>query len=233
MAYRWVATSVAGFVQQLAVGYISNSYYFYVTGVVPEQKDPANTDRKILEGYGISVSKWIRARRKKERKANVQYLRYGRFYVIIATHGFHEFFEAEADSLHDVRKRPILFRGYSIGCRRGRGGGAYHASVRINRELYQEIKAGFEKVAVNWSVPRLCRELLLLPFEPYAPVRTQYRCLLRAINRRRAVAGLDPVPPEALRLHRAPVRPFDADPAGDLSELEVQFPPRPPKESIE
>ncbi|MFO1487666.1 MAG: hypothetical protein U1F65_04230 [Verrucomicrobiota bacterium] len=69
MAYRCVATSVAGFVQQLAVGYISNGYYFYVTGVIPEQKDPANTDRKILEGYGIGVSKWIRARRKKERQA--------------------------------------------------------------------------------------------------------------------------------------------------------------------
>ncbi len=233
MAYRCVATSVAGFVQQLAVGYISNGYYFYVTGVIPEHKDPANTDRKILDAYEIEVSKWIRARRKKDRQANVQYLRHGRFYVIIATHGFHHFFEAENNSLHDIRKRPILFMGYSIGCRRERGGGAYHASVRINRELYLEIKARFEQAAVNCSVAKLCRDLLLLPYEPYAPVRTQYLCLLRAINRRRAVAGLERVPIEALRLHRAPVRPFEPDASGDLGALEVQFPPRPPTESIE
>src|ERR1017187_8628517 len=149
MAYRWVAASVAGFVQQLAVGYVSNGYYFYVTGVIPKQKDPANTDQKILATYDIAVSKWTRARRKKENQANVQYLRHGRFYVIIATHGLHHFFAAEATRLHDIRKRPILFMGYSIGCRRARGGGAYHASVRINRERFAELKARFRSMAVH------------------------------------------------------------------------------------
>ena len=48
MAYRWVATSVAGFVQQLAVGYIANGYWFYVAGSIPEHKNPAAVDGKLI-----------------------------------------------------------------------------------------------------------------------------------------------------------------------------------------
>ena len=48
MAYRCVAISVAGFVQQLAVSYIANGYWFYVTGRIPEHKDPAVIDVKLI-----------------------------------------------------------------------------------------------------------------------------------------------------------------------------------------
>jgi hypothetical protein len=95
MAYRCVATSVAGFVQQLAVAYIANSYWFYVKGWIPERKDPARTDAKIITQYDLDVSKWTRARRRKAGAASVQYLRCGRFYVIVATHGEHPFYAAE------------------------------------------------------------------------------------------------------------------------------------------
>ena len=56
MAYRCVATSVAGFLQQLAVAYMAHGYWFYVTGRVPDHKDPATIDRKIIRQYGIDVS---------------------------------------------------------------------------------------------------------------------------------------------------------------------------------
>ena len=103
MSYRCVATSQAGFIQQLAVGYISNGYYFYVAGVIPSEKSAARVDAKILAAYDIAISKWTRARRKKAGQANVQYLRYGRFYVIIATHGAHPFFSAEAKRVRRCR----------------------------------------------------------------------------------------------------------------------------------
>lgn len=63
--YRFVATSVAGFVQQLAVAYVAHGYWFYVTGRVSESKDPSTVDRKIIRQYGIHVSKRARSRRKK------------------------------------------------------------------------------------------------------------------------------------------------------------------------
>ena len=211
MAYRCAATSVAGFVQQLAVGYIAHGYYFYVRGRIPDPKDPAKTDQKILDQYGIAISKWSRNRRKKGGQARVQYLRYGRFYVILATHGQHPFFAAEAKQVRDFRRQPLFFMGYSIGCRRARGGGKWHASVRIQREAFGELKARFERMAVHCSIDYLCREFRTIPFEPYAPVRDQCRILLRAVNRRRKAAGLEPVPREAQRRQRIPVRPFAAN----------------------
>jgi hypothetical protein len=209
MSYRFVATSVAGFVQQLAVAYLTNGYYFYVTGLIPPHKDPAKTDNKIMVAYDIAISKWTRTRRKREGHANIHYLRYQRFYVIIASHGVHPFFAAEGKRLRDIRRHPISFKGYSIGCRRARGGGEYHASVRINRDRFAELKARFQCVAVKCTVEELCFDLRHLPFEPYAPVRCQLFGLVRASNRRRKEAGLELVPWSAIRLRRSPVRPFE------------------------
>ena len=53
MAYRCVATSVAGFVQQLAVSYVAHGYYFYVKGWIPERKTPARIDEKLVSKYGL------------------------------------------------------------------------------------------------------------------------------------------------------------------------------------
>ena len=72
MTYRCVAVSVGAFVQQVAVGYVANGYYFYVAGKIPPGKDPAKTDAKIIAQYGIDVSKWTRTRRRKEGMASVQ-----------------------------------------------------------------------------------------------------------------------------------------------------------------
>lgn len=222
MSYRCVATSQAGFIQQLAVGYISNGYYFYVAGVIPSNKSAARVDVKILAAYDIAISKWTRARRKRAGQANVQYLRYGRYYVIVATHGVHHFFAAEAKRVRDMRKTPILFMGYSIGCRRERGGGAHHASVRINRDTMWELKRKFVGNATKADLCKLYRAFQTLPFEPYAPVRNQLRTLLRAVNRARAVAGLELLPQTALRLQRSPVLPFNVE-EGEISA--VRFSP--------
>ena len=72
MVYRCVAASVAGFVQQLAVCYVAHGYWFYVKGWIPEGKEPAKTDAKIIAQYGLDVSKWTRARQKKAGQARVK-----------------------------------------------------------------------------------------------------------------------------------------------------------------
>lgn len=208
MAYRCEALTVSGFVQQLAVSYIANGYYFYVAGEIPPHKDPARTDQKIIAQYGIGISKWARARRKKLGLANLHYLRFGRFYVIVASHGQHAFFEAEAKRLRDVRRCPIRFAGYSIGLRRSRGGRSWHASVRIERERFRELKAHFEEIAIHRSEDAISSELASLPFEPYSPVRNQLWIVLRAVNRRRTAAGFAPVGPDGVRRRRKSVKTF-------------------------
>lgn len=77
--YRCEASSVEGFVQQLAVGYVQHGHFFYVTGKVPEGKDVYAVDAKLMERYGLDVSKWTRARAKGKGGSSVQYIRCGRF----------------------------------------------------------------------------------------------------------------------------------------------------------
>jgi hypothetical protein len=209
MAYRCVTFSVAGFVQQLAVCYVSNGYWFYVSGRVPDHKDPAALDQKIITQYGLDISKWERARRKQAGLANAQYLRYGRFFVILATHGPHAFFTGEAGQIWDIRRHPLYFMGYSIGYRQARNGQSWHVSVRIQRELCSDLKARFETLALQLPVEELIRELREIDYEPFAPVRAQLRAIMRAVNRKRELAGLELVPRQSVYWRRFPVRPFE------------------------
>lgn len=218
MAYRSEAPTIAGFVQQLAVSYVANGYWFYVTGVIPEGKDPRRVDEKLISKYELNISKFARARRKAAGQANVQYLRHRRFFVLLATHGTHKFFlpiEAggEGEGIRDCRKAPINFGSYAISYRGG------HAHVRIEREIFKDLKAFCLEHACHWSPERLGETLRGLPFEPYAPVRGQMFELVRAVNRLRKTAGLELVPVGCLRLRRRICRPFQELRIGPENDL--------------
>lgn len=202
MRYRCVAVSVEGFIQQLAVAYVARGYFFYVTGRIPEPKDPGRVDEKLIARYQIDLSKWARARRKQLGQASVQYLRHLDYFVIVATHGKHRFYELEGENVRDARRRAIRYAGYAVGFRGG------HVQVRIDLPQYRLLKAWFEEEATRRGVAFLAKAFYDLPFEPYYLVRKQEFNLLRAVNRRRKAAGLPPVPPECIWLKRRPVRPF-------------------------
>ena len=53
---------------------------------MPEGKDPAVIDAKLVAKYGTDLTRQARARRKRLGISSVQYLRYGRFFVLLATH---------------------------------------------------------------------------------------------------------------------------------------------------
>lgn len=207
MAYACEATSLTGFVQQVATAYLPHGYWFYVSGLVPERKDPRTVDVKLLERYGVGVSKWTRARRKAAGQANVHYIRFERRFALLATHGQHPFFEAEQGSVRDARRVPLKIGGYALSYRKGQDGRS-HAHVRIDHERYKEIKAWFLGAATRRPADVLARVFWSVPFEPYAPVRRQLLNILRATNRARQVAGLTPVPVSALRFKRRIVKPF-------------------------
>jgi hypothetical protein len=203
--YRYEAATCEGFVQQLAVSYLANNYWFYVMGFIPDGKDPRATDKRILEKYGIAASKFVRFRRKASGRANLQYLRHERTFLILATHGEHPLFDAEAANIRDSRRVPIKFKGYALSYRAGR------VCVRIERETYKGLKAYFEGIAPKRSIDDLVSEFRALPFEPYAPVRVQLFSLLRLVNKRRQLASLAPVPQSAIRARRRIVTVFAGD----------------------
>jgi hypothetical protein len=220
--YRCEAKSVTGFVQQLACCYLPHGYWFYVTGWVPVHKTPDAVDRKLLEKYGIGISRQSRARRKRAGLANMHYLRFSRYFVLLATHGLHPFYEHEAKAIRDVRRVPIKFEGYSIAYKQGgykrkafpgerpMRDDKWHARVQIGRGTYSELKAYFLEMASRRRADELAKELYSLPFEPYAPVRQQLLNILRLMNHVRKAAHLEPLDPQVLRYRRRIVKPFDA-----------------------
>lgn len=214
MPYRAVATSIEGFVQQIACCYLRHGYWFYVSGRIPLGKDPLTVDQKLIAKYGIDVSESTRTRRKQAGRANLQYLRHELFFVILATHGTHPFFDHERASIRDIRRLPLCFAGYSISYRRGgltRQGTIdphWHAHVRMGRQQYLDCRAWFCEWATRADAAELSRAFATLPVAAYAPVRRQLLLIHRVVNRLRAAAHQPLVPVEVLPLRRRVVRPF-------------------------
>lgn len=203
LPYRSEIETIGGFVQQLAVSYIAHGYYFYVWGIVPEGKDPRRVDAKLVEKYELAVSKWARARRKRQGLANVAYLRHRRFFVLCATRGEHRFFEEEHGQIADFRRKPLKFASYAISHRGG------HPHVRIEEGTARDLEAFLLEHATRRPAAWLEEQFRVLPFEPYAPVRRQLLAIVRRVNECRADAGLERLPYSVLRLKRRIYRPFE------------------------
>jgi hypothetical protein len=225
MQYRSEVISVTGFVQQIACSFLRHGYWWYVTGCIPVGKDAGAVDCKLVEKYGIAMSESTRARRKQLGFANLQYIRYDRFFAILATKGQHRFFEEEAAGIRDIRRVPMQFGGYSISYRHGgrtRDGERdhrWHAHVEIERRRFLEIKAQFLHLAIHRSPENLAMAFYDFPYEPYAPVRRQLLVLLRVANAARRQAGYQTLPIEVLPLRRRIVKPFgDEDVTKDSKE---------------
>lgn len=231
--YNYEATSLTGFVQQLAANYLPHGYWFFVQGRVKAGKDPQQVDAKLLRKYGIAVSRQSRARRKQRGEANLHYLRYGADWVMVATHGRHRWFLEHMSrdrrtgqlrpQFQDARKVPIKIGGYSITVKPGnyrpyrvkqRPDGPperdtrYRVRVQIARGPYRELKALFVELATRRSSDHLSAMLYNVPFEPYAPVRQQLFGILRRVNRARKAGGYRPIPSTAIRTKRRIVKPF-------------------------
>ena len=108
--------------------------------------------------------------------------------------------EEEEDRIHDARKRPITFWGYSVSYRQG------HPHVRIQQTDCSLLKVRMLEAAVRQEAEVLrssCRGL------PYAPVRRQLPNVLRAVNRRRKLAGLTLVEVTCILMRRRICSPLE------------------------
>lgn len=218
--FRYQATTLVGLVQYLAANILPHGYWFYVQGRIPEGKNPADVDEKLLSKYAILVSRQERARRKQKGLANLHYIRFERTFWLLATHGTHHFFAEEASRIRDVRRIPIQVGGYSLTVKQGgflkrdskeRQAVKDHrlrVRVQIARAEYGRWKAYFLELARHRRADALSAELSLLPFEPYAPIRKQLLNLVRLINQVRRAAGFQQVSPRVLRYRRQIVKPF-------------------------
>ena len=202
MDYQAEATTLEGFIQQLAVGYLCRGYRYYFQGVIPAGKDLRAIDAKLVGRYGIGLSKFQRCRRKRLGHASVQYLRYGRHFVLLATGGRHDLLQAD-HRLRDAHEAPIRLGGYAVSWRGG------HVQVRIDRPVWKELRDYYLEHASRRPVGWFVREFWRWPYEPWAAVRRQTFIILNQVNRARKAAGLKPVPTSCVRLKRRIYRPFE------------------------
>ena len=247
--YRWIATSPEGFLRQLVSNYLPHGYRFYVSGNIKPSRDPAEFDRVMQRKFRYQMSPSQRNRRKNAKGpdgrplglANVHYLRYERFWILLSTKGGHRFFDEHVKQdrwgniatkyFRDVHRDPIFFQGYSIRVAEGgylprhkwKDGGRperdtkRRVRVQIGRETYQTLKADFIVRAKSgrWSARALEAAIFSLPFLPYAPVREQLWHLVRWTNEARKERGfrdrLDPR--RCIRRRIPPVSAFE--PAGN------------------
>ena len=215
MKYRCVASSPEGLVQQVAVRYLRHGYWWYVTGRIPADKDPRAVDQKLVAKYEIDLSDRQRVYRKKRGLANMQYIRYGSWFLLLVTEGHHPFKQQERNRIRDCRRHPIQFEGYSISYRRSGvtlagGQTKWHACVRIDPQTYKELKAFFLDRANSRSVEQLAADFTRIPYTRFAPIRRQLLTIHRSVNKARTGTGQKEIPISALRLRREIVRPFGA-----------------------
>ena len=206
-----VVTSREALVQVIATNLLTAGYRYYVMGRIPEGKDPRSVDAKLKAKYDLGLSRWQRARRKRNGHANVRYLRHGRLFVMLATEGRHRWFEDEREQIRDARRVPLKVAGYSISLRgkpTTHGRSQHHVHVELRRSTYRDLKAYFLDLATHRSEENLMRELWNLPFEPYAPVRRQLLNIVRAVNRERKTAGFSRIPFDSIRFKRRIRKPF-------------------------
>lgn len=201
MQYRCKVTSIEGFVQKVAVDYVRRGYFFFSAGRIPAGKDAAEIDAKLLTKYRIDGSKKERARRKQNGYANMQYIRHDQFFVLLATHGSHDFFASE--DFQDARRTPIRYAGYSISFRNGR------VCVRIEVDEYKRLKAYMVDLACRRTAASVAEEFKRISFLPYAPVRQQLLQIWRAVNRARRTAGYARLSVDVVPWKRAVVKPFE------------------------
>ncbi len=222
MEYKYEVTSLVGYLQRVATHLLPKGYYFFVQGLVPEGKDPAALDAKLLAKYEVVKTEGARRWRKSQGLGNVQYVRYERSWLLMATHGDHPIRDGEGDNLKDVRRFPIRIGDYSIYVKRGNylqkrsnddsptPDGKWRVRVLIAREPYRELCAYFVSIARHRRAEALAEELSKLPYVPYAPVRKQLLKLLRLIDTKRQEAGFSRIPPRCLRYRREIVKAFEA-----------------------
>ena len=105
-AYPCRASSIEGLVQQVAVSYLRQGYTNFITGRIPERSDVEKIDKSIITRYGLNKDWRYRAGLKAIDVANVEYIRFERFYVILATKGEHLFYEREGERVRSCVRNP-------------------------------------------------------------------------------------------------------------------------------
>lgn len=221
--YKYLATSLCGFIQQVAIAYVGNGkYFYYYKRAIKPGKDATKTDEFWVNDFPAGLSRWAKARRKQKGISNYQYIRFESVYLVLASRGDRSEFRKDVGPyLKNCRKEPIRVGGYSISWKPDRTSEATlkilgrtrpegHVCVRLTAEKYKKLKAYALSLALKKSSQDLEWWFWNVEVIPFAPVKRQMRDIFRAVNKKRKCQGLMKLDPWCLKRLRRQVFPFQA-----------------------
>lgn len=181
---RVTCKNIGEFIRRIAIDYVRYGYVRYVIREIPEGKNTLVIDNKLRAHYKITSCRTTRMRRRQKQQAVVQYVRYGRQFVLLATEGKHD--EFERLKYYDCRIAPIQVRSYSIGLKNG------VVRVCVRYEVWAETLRHFERIALH-DLDNVEKKINALPYCHFPGVIRQKQQLVSLINQKRSRAGLPPV----------------------------------------
>ncbi len=191
--YPCVASSPLAFINQLAYAYIDYGYRFYVTGVVPKRLTPSELDARLIEKFGLDITRDQRSRQRACGDGSIHYLRYERFWVLISTpaKNGNPFFIQNTEPKtgqrlwQDVWKRAITFHGYAIRAPAG------ELLIQMDRHEFKRLKNELLELAKFVSAERLTTFIRQqFRYEQYPSVQEQLYRLVETLNQRLKRSGL-------------------------------------------
>lgn len=189
---------------------VSRGYYFAYVGYLRRPKDPRQLDAKMSKLWKLNMPEWQRATRNRGGESSVHYVRFGRRYILLSTHGRAKqngrqrrgrpgeprqsgrFFR-EYPGFLDLKDCGLKFLGYNIKSTYSVKEGRRKTFVSLNRNTYRLMKASLIRKATR---PRYrSREAMeavfwYLPIQCYGPVQLQVRMMVGAVNGALRRAGL-------------------------------------------
>jgi hypothetical protein len=176
--------TVGDFLYRVAMGGFRFGYVRYAVRDIPDGKDLAVIDRKLLDTYGVTRCRMKRLRDRRRGIASVQYVRCDRTFILMATKGDHTAFSKVCS--FDARISPLHFGGYSIGF----SGDA--VSVRVAQDEWQPVYARLIASALR-DKQSVEQKFSSLSYCKFPGVLAQLRSAERMINQKRRIAGLETV----------------------------------------
>ena len=180
------ASTLGHFLYRVAMCGFRYHYYRYAVIDIPEGKDLAATDKKLMQVYGVVRCRMKRFRQRQQGFASTQYVRFGHSFILMATEGEHSAFSNLKN--YDVRTSPLHFHRYSIGLR------GSTVSVEVEKRVWIAVERKVQRLALHDRALIEAR-MSTLPFYRFSGVEKQKTDLMRKINRRRKTAGLPLVLP--------------------------------------
>lgn len=203
---QYQSPSVEAFIERV-VHLSTRGYFRFFTGEIPEHASAMGVDAKLSGKYGLrKMSKAGRARRKARGLSNLFYFRHERFFVVMATAGTIESRPGGEDPWKDLRESSLVYGPYEVslskdGFRKG-GSPREKVRVRLRDEVLTNERAYLLDLALRRTRPILETTIFSLPYNCYAPVRTQIRGVLAEMNEKRKKAGFELLSADCIRFQR-------------------------------